>query len=63
MFCLPKTAWPPTSRLYYNEFRICPNCSQIYWKGSHFERMLEMINEIKQQAGTSDQLSELTDDG
>ena len=28
---------------YYNEFYVCPACDQIYWKGSHFERMSDFI--------------------
>ena len=34
-----------TSR-YYHEFRICPECEQIYWKGSHYERMQKFIDGI-----------------
>mgnify|MGYP005850310405 CR=1 FL=1 len=33
----------PLTRLYYDEFRICPACDQLYWKGSHYERMLTML--------------------
>ncbi len=29
----------PKTRLYYNVFARCPDCSQVYWKGSHWERM------------------------
>ncbi len=36
----------PLTRLYYNDFRICPACGQIYWKGSHFDRMLQMIDAL-----------------
>ncbi len=36
----------PLTRQYFNEFRICPDCGQIYWKGSHFERMEKMISDI-----------------
>ncbi len=39
----------PLTKKYYDEFRICPACDQIYWKGSHFERMLQMINEMYSQ--------------
>lgn len=28
---------------YFNEFRQCDHCKRIYWKGSHYERMLKMI--------------------
>lgn len=33
----------PLTRRYFNEFHICPKCGQIYWKGSHYERMLAFI--------------------
>lgn len=38
---------PPKVRKYYNEFYTCPNCSKIYWKGSHVEDMLRVINKLK----------------
>ncbi len=37
----------PLTRLYFEEFRICPACGQIYWKGSHFERMQRMIDSLR----------------
>lgn len=39
----------PLTRRYYDEFHRCPNCGQIYWKGSHYEHMLELA---KQLSGT-----------
>lgn len=30
---------PADTRRYYEEFRICGACGQVYWKGSHYERM------------------------
>lgn len=38
---------PPKVRENYNEFFICPNCSKIYWKGSHVEDMLQVVNKFK----------------
>jgi uncharacterized protein with PIN domain/sulfur carrier protein ThiS len=35
----------PLTRRHFDEFHICPNCSQIYWKGSHYQRMLSFINQ------------------
>ena len=29
----------PQVREHYSEFRRCTGCAQIYWKGTHFERM------------------------
>lgn len=32
---------------YYTEFFRCTVCGQIYWKGSHYESMLEFIHQIE----------------
>ena len=32
------------TREIFEEFYRCASCSKIYWKGSHYERMLEMID-------------------
>jgi uncharacterized protein len=37
----------PLTKKYFEDFRICPNCGQVYWKGSHFEHMQEMIDRIQ----------------
>lgn len=37
----------PLTRLYFDEFQICPACQQIYWKGSHFERMQSLIEKTR----------------
>ncbi|MGB3712904.1 MAG: Mut7-C RNAse domain-containing protein [Candidatus Promineifilaceae bacterium] len=34
-----------TSR-YFDEFRICVSCDQVYWKGSHFERMQRFLDDV-----------------
>jgi uncharacterized protein with PIN domain len=36
----------PLTRKYFDDFQICLNCDQIYWKGSHYERMLKVIEQI-----------------
>ena len=36
----------PLTKLYFDEFQICPACEQIYWKGSHYERMQGLIERI-----------------
>jgi len=30
-----------------NEFRKCPSCKKIYWKGTHYNRMLTFIQSLK----------------
>ncbi len=36
----------PKTRLYYDEFHQCPACRQVYWKGSHYEHMLGLVDKI-----------------
>ncbi len=37
----------PLTRQYFDEFHICPACGQIYWKGSHYDQMQKVIEEIR----------------
>lgn len=36
----------PKTRRYYNNFRRCDSCGQIYWQGSHIDRVQVLVNEI-----------------
>jgi uncharacterized protein with PIN domain len=38
----------PLTRQYFDTFHICPACGQIYWKGSHYEQMQNLIEQIKE---------------
>lgn len=40
----------PKTRRYYTRFRICRDCGQIYWKGSHFRQLTTLIATIRQGA-------------
>lgn len=33
-----------STRLYYREFFRCKSCKKIYWKGSHYSRMMHKLN-------------------
>jgi uncharacterized protein with PIN domain len=37
----------PLTKIYYNQFRRCPGCKQIYWSGSHFPKLQKRIEEIR----------------
>lgn len=37
----------PLTKQYFDEFHICPSCGQIYWKGSHYERMQRLVEEVQ----------------
>jgi uncharacterized protein with PIN domain len=36
----------PETRQHYEEFRMCPECDRIYWKGSHYRRMQRFIEAV-----------------
>lgn len=36
----------PKTRLYYDEFHQCRDCGQIYWRGSHYQRMRQTIEAL-----------------
>ncbi len=38
----------PMTVQMYDEFRICPECGRIYWKGSHYRRMWQFIERLWQ---------------
>jgi len=38
----------PLTKKYYHDFKQCPACKQVYWKGSHYEQMLQLIGAISQ---------------
>jgi len=37
----------PLTKTYYNQFRRCPGCKQIYWSGSHFPKLQKRIEGIR----------------
>ncbi len=41
----------PKTRLYYDDFFQCPDCRQVYWRGSHFERMQRFVAQVLEQGG------------
>lgn len=36
---------PPKVKIFYDDFKICPLCHQLYWLGSHYERMKKFMDE------------------
>lgn len=34
------------TRRHYDEFRLCQSCEQIYWRGSHFQRLENFLAEV-----------------
>lgn len=36
----------PKTKLYFNRFFQCQNCSQVYWRGSHFSKLKKFVNKF-----------------
>jgi hypothetical protein len=36
----------PKTKQYFDEFQICGDCSQIYWRGSHFGKLERFIAQM-----------------
>ncbi|MGH3561587.1 MAG: Mut7-C RNAse domain-containing protein [Mycobacterium sp.] len=39
----------PLTRRYYHEFSRCADCGQIYWPGSHYARLICLVDELRDQ--------------
>lgn len=37
----------PKTRRYYDEFARCGSCGQVYWRGSHWERMRQVVEQVR----------------
>ncbi len=44
----------PLTKIYYEQFRRCTGCGQIYWAGSHFSKLQKRLERICAQFSTSD---------
>jgi uncharacterized protein len=43
----------PLTRLYYNDFKQCPGCEQIYWRGSHIAKLEKRLERILALTGSA----------
>jgi len=41
----------PLTKIYYQQFRRCTGCGQIYWAGSHFSKLHKRVEKIRAQCG------------
>ncbi len=37
----------PKTRQHYDDFRRCTDCERIYWKGSHYAQLQEVVDRVK----------------
>jgi uncharacterized protein with PIN domain len=36
----------PKTKAHFNEFHICATCQQIYWKGSHYDPLISIVESV-----------------
>ena len=39
----------PLTKIYYEQFRRCTGCGQVYWAGSHFSKLQKRLEQIRGQ--------------
>jgi uncharacterized protein with PIN domain len=44
----------PLTKIYYERFRRCTGCGQIYWAGSHFSKLQKRLDKIRARFATRD---------
>ncbi len=44
---------PPFVLRRHAEFSLCPQCDKVYWRGTHWERMRQRVEEIRGDCLTS----------
>lgn len=44
------TQLEPLTEQYYDEFSQCQTCDQIYWKGTHYQRLEHFVDRVRQAA-------------
>jgi hypothetical protein len=37
---------PEKTKQEINEFHRCSSCFQVYWKGNHYQRMVDFIGQV-----------------
>ena len=37
---------PPRVRMNFDDFAQCQECAHVYWRGSHYQRMRRMVDEL-----------------
>ena len=42
----------PLTKIYYDEFRRCTGCAQVYWSGSHFTKLQKRLEQIRAKLGS-----------
>jgi uncharacterized protein with PIN domain len=43
----------PLTQIYYERFRRCDGCRQVYWQGSHFDKLRARVEEVRAVMATT----------
>jgi uncharacterized protein with PIN domain len=38
---------PPGTRECFSQFHRCPGCDRVYWQGSHYERLVRLLDRAR----------------
>lgn len=41
---------PAGTMLHASDFRSCPGCGRVYWRGAHYERIAGLIERVRREA-------------
>jgi uncharacterized protein with PIN domain len=41
---------PARTAEHFEDFHLCPQCQRVYWKGSHYRRMLRLVGRTLREA-------------
>ena len=41
----------PCTLAAFRQFRRCPGCNRVYWRGSHYDRLARIVERARQRAG------------
>jgi len=44
---------PPRTRRDYDEFATCPECHRVYWRGSHYDRLAALAEDVCRAASAT----------
>lgn len=39
----------PETRRHYDEFFQCADCARVYWRGSHYRRLMQIVDGVRDQ--------------
>jgi uncharacterized protein with PIN domain/sulfur carrier protein ThiS len=42
---------PPHAIQFYDEFHRCDQCGKVYWKGSHYQHMVDFVSSLTRDSG------------